>query len=156
MIITKQKNRVHIQTVAIVSVRHRTIMGLKNVGEICVVLFSTVLLIVFKPAPTQASVGPPTMPNTSGAPVSGSPSVPAGQCKVPGCTKPCYAEKGRIYEFCGRTHADHYSKLMMQQGPHPTPTATKAPPSNQQSMITNAPGIAPYKMQFITDCNFSF
>ena len=89
--------------------------------------------LVFKPAPTQPSMKSPTnpsvagprvpntsrLPSTSGAPNGGPPRVP-GQCKVTGCTKPCFNDKGHVHEFCGRTHAEYYKK--MQAVAHPTPT----------------------------------
>ena len=87
-----------------------------------VVLFSTVSFNVVlnpRPAVTQTSMGPPTIP---GAPIP--PTVP-GQCKIPGCTRPCFVEKGRAHEFCGRTHAEVYKKQCQQpifiSAPHATP-----------------------------------
>ena len=33
-------------------------------------------------------------------------------CKFPGCSRPCYRESyGVVHDFCGRTHAQEYSKL---------------------------------------------
>ena len=39
-------------------------------------------------------------------------SQPQPTCKLPGCNRTCYVESyGRVYDFCGRTHAQEYSKL---------------------------------------------
>ena len=32
-------------------------------------------------------------------------------CRMPGCNKPCYSEKGKIYDFCGWTHATEYKDM---------------------------------------------
>jgi ribA/ribD-fused uncharacterized protein len=33
-------------------------------------------------------------------------------CKYPGCSRPCYRESyGRVHDFCGRTHAQEYSRI---------------------------------------------
>ena len=56
---------------------------------------------------------PPSMP-PSGAMTPG--VVPT--CKLPGCSKPCYVEKGgRVHDFCGKNHAALYQKTKPQQGP---------------------------------------
>ena len=33
-------------------------------------------------------------------------------CGLPGCSKPCYVERGRIHDFCGRTHATEHATMM--------------------------------------------
>ena len=38
--------------------------------------------------------------------------IPIG-CKYPGCTRPRYRESyGYVHDFCGKTHATAYSRLM--------------------------------------------
>ena len=106
-----------------------------------VVLLSTVSFnLVFNPRPavTQTSMGPPTMP---GAPSSGPPTA-SGQCKIPGCTRPCFVEKGRAHEFCGRTHAELYKK-QQKQTPQPTPTVMYKAPPNQQPVFIGVPHATP-------------
>ena len=108
---------------------------------------------MFNPRPvvTQTSMGLPTMPGPPSMgppsmkpPSSGPPTTP-GQCKIPGCTKPCFVEKnGRAHEFCGKTHADLYKKSMpVQQVPRPTPTMMYQAPSSQQPMFFGAPHATP-------------
>ena len=109
-----------------------------NKRHICICIFVFYFNVVFSPRPvvTQTNMGPPTMP---GAPSGGPPPTAPGQCKIPGCTKPCFVEKGRVHEFCGRTHAELYKKQQKQQAPQPTPIVMyKAPPS-QQPMFTSVP-----------------
>ena len=33
-------------------------------------------------------------------------------CGLPGCSKPCYVEHGRIHDYCGRTHATEHAAMM--------------------------------------------
>jgi len=75
-------------------------------------------------------------PNSGPMHMASAPTNP-GQCKVPGCTKPCFIEKGRVHEFCGKTHADLYKKsVMQQQQPHPAaPVMYKLPHTSQPPML---------------------
>lgn len=94
-----------------------------------------------RPAVTQTNMGPP--PTMPGAPSGGPPPTGPSQCKIPGCTKACFVEKGRVHEFCGRSHAELYKKQQKQQAPQPTSFVTyKAPPS-QQPTFTSVPHATP-------------
>ena len=101
---------------------------------------------VVQPTPTQmapAGIGQPT----GSHPASMSPSgamVPGvvPKCKIPNCAKPCFVERsGRVHEFCGRGHAELYTKSMTQQAPMQAlkPVMHKQPASNTVAVLYKPP-----------------
>ena len=93
----------------------------------------TVITSVPRPVPAQPSQFPTQMmPPGAGPPTGGFPPSmpPSGAmtpgavpiCKLPGCSKQCYVEKGgRVHDFCGKNHAALYQKTKPQQGPMQMP-----------------------------------
>ena len=63
-------------------------------------------------------------------------------CKIPNCAKPCFVERsGRIHEFCGRGHAELYTKSMTQQAPMQAlkPVMHKQPASTTVAVLYKPP-----------------
>ena len=101
---------------------------------------------VAQPTPTQmapAGIGQPTGSHPASMPPSGAmaPGV-VPKCKIPNCVKPCFVERsGRVHEFCGRGHAELYSKSMTQQAPMQAlkPVMYKQPASNTVAVLYKPP-----------------
>jgi len=56
-------------------------------------------------------------------------------CRYPRCTKPCFSDGARVYDFCGRTHAFEFKSL-------PTSSASASSGSIFQRSVSSGGGIS--------------